>query len=211
MTTLEIKNLDFAKTSTQAGLLPAIIQDAETKAVLMLGYMNVDAVNQTVTHKKVVFWSRTRAKLWEKGETSGNWLEVVSMNTDCDGDTILIQAKPHGPTCHTGAYSCFGDATVDITFLQKLYALIQQRQRERPADSYTTALFEQGLPQMLAKVAEEAAEVRHAAQAETRQRLTEESADLLYHLLVLLVEKKVTLNAIAGELHARNQKPRSNA
>ena len=203
MTTLDIKKLDFAKMD---GLLPAIIQDAETKAVLMLGYMNADAVSQTATHKKVVFWSRTRAKLWEKGETSGNWLEVVSISADCDGDTLLVQAKPYGPTCHTGEYSCFGGEKVDITFLQKLYALIEKRERERPANSYTTTLFEQGLTQILAKVAEEAGEVQHAAQSETRQRLIEESADLLYHLLVLLVEKKVTLNAIADELQARNQK-----
>ena len=204
----DIKQLDFQKLG---GVIPAIIQDAETKAVLMLGFMNEEALQKTIESKRVTFWSRTKQRLWEKGETSGNTLELVSISTDCDNDTLLLTVKPQGPTCHTGKYSCFDIEREEVRhqegleFLQELYDLIKARKKGLPKNSYTASLFKQGLTKILEKVEEEAGEVIVAAQKETRQRLVEESADLLYHLLVLLVQKKISLADILNELKRRRK------
>lgn len=193
------------------GLIPAVVQDRRTKAILMVGFMNSAALERTLATQKVTFWSRTRGKLWEKGETSGNGLKAVSMSADCDGDVVLIQAQPSGPTCHTGDYSCFdGDAADDASelsagWLRDLYELIARRKAEAPAGSYTAGLFKAGLPRILSKVREEADEAIRAAESETRRRLTEEAADLIFHLLVALVEKGVALDEVVGELRARNR------
>jgi len=200
---LNIQQLDFDKLG---GIIPAIIQDAETKAVLMLGFMDKEALNKTIKSKKVTFWSRTKKRLWEKGEISGNTLEVISIAADCDNDILLVLAKPKGPTCHTGAYSCFGTKKQGgLEFLQELYDLLVARKKDLPKNSYTTSLFNQGLVKILEKVEEESGEVLQAARKETRTRLIEESSDLLYHLFVLLVQKNISLNDITQELQRRKK------
>ncbi|MDA2921827.1 bifunctional phosphoribosyl-AMP cyclohydrolase/phosphoribosyl-ATP diphosphatase HisIE [Patescibacteria group bacterium AH-259-L07] len=203
MKKLDIEQLDFEKLD---GIIPAIVQDAETKAVLMLGFMDKEALNKTIKNKKVTFWSRTKQKLWEKGETSGNTLEVLSIITDCDNDTLLILAKPQGPTCHTGTYSCFEiEKQGGLEFLQQLYDLIVDRKKDLPKNSYTASLFNQGLKKILEKVEEESGEVVQAAKKESKTRLIEESCDLLYHLFILLVQKKISLNDIIQELKHRKK------
>ena len=203
MNKLNIGQLDFDKLG---GIIPAIIQDAETKTVLMLGFMDKEALNKTIKNKKVTFWSRTKKRLWEKGESSGNTLEIISIATDCDNDTLLILVRPQGPTCHTGEYSCFGiEKQGGLEFLQELYDLIATRKKELPKNSYTTSLFSLGLQKILEKVEEESGEVLQAAKKESRTRLVEESADLLYHLFVLLVQKKIFLNDIIQELQRRKK------
>jgi phosphoribosyl-ATP pyrophosphohydrolase/phosphoribosyl-AMP cyclohydrolase len=172
-------NVDFSK-----GLVPAVIQHADTGAVLMLGYMNEEAFRETLARKRVVFFSRSRQTLWEKGETSGNTLDFVSARVDCDQDTILIAARPRGPVCHTGTVTCFGNEPA--TFLGQLEAVIEQRISERPEGSYTARLFAQGPKRIAQKVGEEGLEVALAAAAETDDKVVSESADLLFHLLVLL-------------------------
>jgi phosphoribosyl-ATP pyrophosphohydrolase/phosphoribosyl-AMP cyclohydrolase len=203
MNKLNIEKLDFEKSG---GVIPAIVQDNATKDVLMLGFMDKNALERTIQSKKVTFWSRTQSRLWEKGETSGNTLEVISMATDCDNDTLLILAKPKGPTCHTGSYSCFGIGKPSgLEFLHELYDLIVSRKKELPINSYTASLFNEGLGKILEKIEEESGEVLQAAKNETRTRLIEESADLLYHWFVLLVKKNISLNDIIQELQRRNQ------
>lgn len=198
-----IKQLNFKKMD---GIIPAIIQDVKTMDVLMLGFMNEEALEKTIRDKRVIFWSREKKRLWEKGEISGNALEVFSITADCDKDTLLILAKPKGPTCHTGAYSCFGvKKQGGIEFLQELYDLIVARKKELPKNSYTTFLFKQGLEKILEKVEEEAKEVIFAAKKESRNRLIEESADLLYHLFVLFIKKKISLNELVKELKSRRK------
>lgn len=198
-----VKQLNFAKLD---GIIPAVVQDVETKAVLMLGFMNEKALSKTITSKKVTFWSRTKKRLWEKGEISGNTLKLISISADCDNDTLLILAKPQWPTCHTGAYSCFGiENKNEFEFLQELYDLIVTRKKELPKKSYTTSLFNEGLVKILEKVEEESGEVLQAAKKETRKRLVEESSDLLYHLFVLLVQKNISLNDIIQELKRRKK------
>jgi len=193
--------LDFKK---QAGLIPAIVQDSSTLQVLMLGFMNKEAYEKTLQSKKVTFWSRTKKRLWQKGETSGNFLEVIDIKTDCDNDSLLILAKPEGPTCHTGQYSCFGEKESSITFINELLDLIKDRKKKRPEKSYTTTLFNKGLDEIVKKVGEESIEVIIAAKSETKKRLIEESGDLLYHLLVLLAEKEVDLQEVIEELKKRS-------
>jgi phosphoribosyl-ATP pyrophosphohydrolase/phosphoribosyl-AMP cyclohydrolase len=203
MKKLNVKQLNFAKLG---GLIPAIVQDIETKVVLMLGFMNEAALNKTIKSKRVTFWSRTKKRLWEKGKISGNTLEVISVFGDCDNDTLLILAKPKGPTCHTGAYSCFGiENKSGLEFFEKLYNLIVARKKELPKKSYTTSLFNGGLAKILEKFEEESVEVLQAAKKETRKRLIEEISDLLYHLLVLLAQKNITLNEIIQELRGRKK------
>ena len=189
------------------GIISVIIQDAKTKDVLMLGFMNKEALKRTIRQKRVVFWSRTKKTLWEKGETSGNKLEVVSIRTDCDRDTLLIFVKPRGPVCHTGKYSCFGveQKSSQLEFLQQLYDLLVKRKKELPKNSYTAFLFKQGLAKILEKVEEESREMIFTAKKESRARLIEESADLLYHLLVLLVEKKISFDELVKELKRRRK------
>lgn len=197
-----VKHLNFTKLG---GFIPAVVQDIETKSVLMLGFMNKEALRKTIESKKVTFWSRTRKRIWEKGEISGNTLKWVSIVPDCDNDTLLILAKPQGPTCHTKAYSCFGSKEQNdgIEFLNRLYDLIAERKKELPRNSYTSYLFNEGIVKILDKVEEEASEVLRAAKKETKQRLIEESSDLLYHLFVLLVQKRISINEIILELQNR--------
>lgn len=188
------------------GLVPAIIQDSSTMQVLMLGFMNEEAYKKTVKTGLVTFWSRSRKKLWQKGEGSGNCLEVISIKKDCDNDTLLILAKPNGPTCHKGRYSCFGREERNIYFLEELFNLIKDRKEKRPKKSYTASLFSKGLNEILKKVGEESIETIIAAKSETKRRLIEESSDLLYHLLVLLAEKEINLDEVVLELIQRYKK-----
>jgi len=192
----------------ERGLIPAVVQDAATREVLTLAYMNRESLARTLETKQTWFWSRSRNELWHKGETSGNTQEVVSLALDCDADAIVVLVKPAGPACHTGAVSCFDTGTPPQSLgslLDQLYALIQSRERERPAGSYTTYLFEEGLDKILKKVGEESAETIIAAKNDDDARLTAESADLLYHLVVLLVARGVSLTDIAHELAQRRK------
>jgi phosphoribosyl-ATP pyrophosphohydrolase/phosphoribosyl-AMP cyclohydrolase len=196
--------LNFSKLN---GLIPAVIQDADSKAVLMVGFMNEEALKKTITDKKVTFWSRTKKRLWQKGEESGNYLNVESISSDCDNDSLLIMAKPVGPTCHTGESSCFeGVKKENLGFLKILFDLIKDRKEKMPESSYTTQLFSEGLGKILAKVEEESDEVINAAKNETKQRLSEESGDLLYHLFVLLVEKGIDIEDLIKVLIKRHNK-----
>jgi phosphoribosyl-AMP cyclohydrolase / phosphoribosyl-ATP pyrophosphohydrolase len=176
--------IDFEKMN---GLAPAIVQDPATGKVLMLGFMNKEAYQKTMETGKVTFFSRTRNALWTKGETSGNFLELVDISVDCDADTLLVKANPTGPVCHTGSDTCFNEVNRSgLAFLQQLDALIAERKTNMPDDSYTTSLFKKGLKKISQKVGEEATEVVIDAMARDKDRLLEESADLIYHLLVLL-------------------------
>lgn len=187
------------------GLVPAIIQDARTDKVLMLGFMNQAAFDKTLQTNRVTFYSRSKKRLWTKGETSGNYLEVVEIKTDCDNDTLLIKAKPGGPACHTGKYSCFGEAKSDqLNFLSTLYKLIQDRKIRLPEESYTADLFKQGLTKINAKIIEEAGEITRAAKSEGRERTIEEISDFIYHLEVLMVEQEIRWKDIMRCLAARN-------
>jgi phosphoribosyl-ATP pyrophosphohydrolase/phosphoribosyl-AMP cyclohydrolase len=190
------------------GLVPAIVQDARTREVLTLAYMNRESLARTLETRQTWFWSRSRNELWHKGETSGNTQEVVSLALDCDRDAIIVLVKPAGPACHTGAVSCFDTGTQQPALgplLDELYGLIESRERERPAGSYTTYLFAEGLDKILKKVGEESAETIIAAKNEDGARLTAETADLVYHLLVLLVARGVSLTDIAAELGRRRK------
>ena len=175
----------------QGGLLPAIVQDAATLRVLMLGYMNREALAATLASGRVTFFSRSKGRLWTKGESSGHVLELVGLETDCDADTLLLQARPQGPTCHLQRASCFPAAPGDG--LAELDALIQTRERERPAGSYTTRLFEDGVRRIAQKVGEEGVETALAAVAQDEDALLGEAADLLYHLAVLLRARGLSL------------------
>ncbi len=187
-------------------LLPAIVQDVATRQVLMLGYMNDEALQQTIQTKKVTFFSRSKNRIWVKGETSGNFLDFVEVKFDCDKDALLILAKPNGPTCHEGTQSCFAnDAQLGIGFLQKLWQTIDERYQKRPEGSYTTKLFEKGTDRIAQKVGEEAVETVIAAKNEAVQPLLEEASDLLYHLLVLLRAKSVGLDQVLSVLASRHK------
>ncbi|KRA20316.1 bifunctional phosphoribosyl-AMP cyclohydrolase/phosphoribosyl-ATP diphosphatase HisIE [Lysobacter sp. Root604] len=189
----------------QDGLLPAIVQDAATLRVLMLGYMNRAALAQTLANGHVTFYSRSRQRLWTKGETSGNVLHLLAIETDCDGDTLLVQARPQGPTCHLGRDSCFEHAPDD--FLAELDRLVARRERERPAGSYTTRLFEQGRRSIAQKVGEEGVETALAGVVEDDAALCGEAADLLYHLLVLLRARGLSLDDAVAVLKSRHGQP----
>ena len=199
---VEIQDLNWDKVN---GLIPTIVQGVRSGRVLMLGFMNPEALEKTLETGLVTFWSRSRQKLWTKGETSGNSLKVEEIRPDCDGDSLLTLVEPQGPTCHRGTVSCFGQdhELVALEFLDFLEGLIVDRKRLKPQDSYTTELFEKGLPQIAKKVGEEAAEVIVSAFQE-RQRTVEESADLLYHLLVLLAEREVSMVEVVEELKRRH-------
>lgn len=195
--------LDFEKMN---GLIPSIIQDADTQKVLMLGFMNEEAYKKTVETKKVTFYSRTRKSLWTKGETSGNFLHVVSIKVDCDNDTLLIEVHPDGPVCHTGADTCWNEKNEqDILFLKELQDFISKRHEEMPEDSYTTSLFQSGINKMAQKVGEEAVETIIEATNGTKERLIYESSDLLYHLIVLLTSKGLRIEDLAKELKERHK------
>ncbi len=209
-----LATLDFAK---GGGLLPAVVQHAEDGGVLMVGWMDLDAARETLRRGRVVFWSRSKGRLWEKGETSGNSLVVRSVTADCDRDTLLVQAMPDGPTCHTGAATCFGDGGGTATpgaFLSALETLIAARLREAPEGSYTARLASQGVKRIAQKVGEEGVETALAATGGGRDELVSESADLLYHLLVLLRVKDIPLAEVERELarrHASRQSANSGA
>ena len=191
--------LDWGKVD---GLMPAIVQDAATLRVLMLGYMDRDALQKTCDSGKVTFFSRTRKRVWTKGETSGNALELVDIRVDCDGDTLLVTARPHGPTCHTGSTSCFEAAPGN--FLGALDALIKQREHDRPLNSYTTRLFEKGARHIAQKVGEEGVETALAGVVQRDEELLGESADLLFHLIVLLRSRGLSLDNAVAVLEARH-------
>ncbi|MBQ7572047.1 MAG: bifunctional phosphoribosyl-AMP cyclohydrolase/phosphoribosyl-ATP diphosphatase HisIE [Bacteroidaceae bacterium] len=195
--------IDFEK---MGGLVPAIIQDARTRRVLMLGFMNREAYDKTVETGHVTFWSRSRNCLWTKGETSGNFLNVVDILNDCDQDTLLIKARPDGPTCHTGADTCWNEKNTEDTllFLSELSDFIEKRRREMPEGSYTTKLFSQGINKMAQKVGEEALETVIEATNGTNEQLIYEASDLLYHLIVMLASKGLRIEQIAEELHRRH-------
>ncbi len=201
----DVQEVDFAK---DEGLLPAIVQDALTGAVLMLGYMNRDALRATLERGRVVFFSRSKQRLWEKGETSGNFLELAAVRTDCDRDALLVTARPHGPTCHLGTTTCFGDGTTTragrLAFLAVLEDVIEERIVERPEGSYTASLYAQGPKRIAQKVGEEGLEVALAAAAESDEKVVAESADLLFHLLVLLKSRGVSLERVVAELESRH-------
>ena len=204
--TIDIESLDWKKSG---GMLPAIIQDAASEAVLMLGYMNREALEQTLQRGRVVFFSRTRDRLWEKGETSGNTLELVSVVTDCDSDALLVRVRPHGPTCHRNTPSCFGDGALPradgLGFLAQLETVIASRIAQSPEGSYTAKLYGQGLKRMAQKVGEEGVEVALAALSGDNRELVSESADLLFHLALLLRARDLSLDAAGAELAARHR------
>jgi len=195
--------IDFEK---PGGLGPAIIQDATTKNVLMLGYMNKEAYEKTVETKTVTFFSRSRNCLWTKGETSGNRLNVVSMAADCDNDTLLVKVNPEGPTCHKGTDTCWGEANTPgpLAFLTELQDFIEKRHMEMPEGSYTTSLFKDGVNRMAQKVGEEALEMVIEAVNGTPERMIYEGADMLYHLTVLLTHKGMRIEDLVRELQQRH-------
>ncbi|PYS51232.1 MAG: bifunctional phosphoribosyl-AMP cyclohydrolase/phosphoribosyl-ATP pyrophosphatase [Acidobacteria bacterium] len=220
---LRIEDLKF----DERGLVPAIVQDARSREVLTLAYMNEESLRRTLLEGETWFWSRSRARLWHKGETSGNTQRVVEILADCDADALNILVEPKGAACHTGARSCFhnqlqnevhaktedeersvGSRPAIGPVLESLYTIIESRRLERPAGSYTTYLFDQGLDKILKKIGEEASETIIAAKNEASDSLVAEVSDLAYHLIVLLVERGVRLEEIAVELEARRQEKR---
>ena len=195
---------DFNLSKTGDGLLPVIVQDAVTLKVLMLGYMNREAYEKTLAEGRVTFYSRTRRCLWTKGETSGHFLLVEEMYEDCDADTLLIKAKPIGPTCHRGTTACF-DTPENEGFIRTLQQVIQQRHRDMPEGSYTTRLFIKGVKKIAQKVGEEAVESVVEAVDGNRDRFVYEASDLMYHLLVLMEQMGVTLADMENELALRHK------
>jgi len=196
--------IDFVK---GGGLVPAVIQDACTSKVLMLGYMNKEAYDKTVETGLVTFYSRSRQCLWTKGETSGNYLHVEDIKVDCDHDTLLVKVRPDGPVCHTGADTCWGEKneTNPLLFLSELSDFIETRYKEMPEGSYTTSLFKDGLNRMAQKVGEEALELVIEATNGLDERLIYEGSDMLYHLIVLLTSKNLRIEDMACELMARHK------
>lgn len=195
---------DFDLNKTGDGLLPAIIQDARSLKVLMMGYMNEEAFEKTLQTAKVTFWSRTRKQLWTKGETSGNFLTVKEIYTDCDRDTILIKAIPDGPTCHRGTLSCF-DTPDEEGFVRILSDLIRKRHEQMPEGSYTTKLFIKGVKQIAKKVGEETTESIIEAVDGNRERFIYEASDVIYHYLVLLEQMGVKIEDLEKELSLRHR------
>lgn len=196
-------NIDFEKMN---GLVPAIIQDNTTRNVLMLGYMNREAYEKTLATGKVTFWSRSRNCLWTKGETSGNFLNLVDIKVDCDNDTLLVRVNPSGPACHLGTDTCWGETNDanPLLFLTELQDFINKRHEEMPEGSYTTSLFKDGLNRMAQKVGEEALETVIEATNGTNDRLIYEASDMFYHLIVLLTSKGLRIEDIAKELKERH-------
>ena len=203
-----LDGLDFGKGN---GLLPAVVQHADTGAVLMLGYMNREALEATLARQRVVFFSRSKGRLWEKGESSGHGLQLAQIGVDCDRDSLLILARPEGATCHLGARSCFGDDLLAernaFSILTDLERVIGQRMIERPAGSYTASLFDSGIKRIAQKVGEEGLEVALAAVGGREREVIAESADLIYHLLVLLRARGLSLEQVMAELRARHAAP----
>ena len=203
MINISVESIDFKKMD---GLVPAIIQDSKSQKVLMLGFMNEEAYKKTVETGKVTFFSRTRNTLWTKGETSGNFLNLVDIKLDCDKDTLLIQVNPVGPVCHTGADTCWNEKNEvnPLLFLTYLQDFIEKRHEEMPEGSYTTSLFKDGINRMAQKVGEEALEAVIEATNGTNERLVYEGSDFLYHLIVLLTAKGLRIEDLAKELQVRH-------
>ncbi len=200
-----VMNVDFKKSPD--GLVPAVIQDNDTNKVLMLGYMNEEALKKTQKEGRVTFFSRSKQRLWTKGETSGNFLNVVTISSDCDDDTLLIKVNPIGPVCHTGSDTCWDETNKkdDILFLKHLQDFIDKRRKEMPEGSYTTSLFNDGIRKITQKVGEEAVETVIGAMAEDDENFIYEGADLLYHLIVLLTYKGYRIEDLAKELAKRHK------
>jgi len=196
------ENLNFEKMN---GLIPAVIVDEVTNQTLMLGYMNEEAYDKTIATGRVTFYSRTKNRLWTKGETSGDYLIVKNIIADCDKDTLLIYANPLGNTCHTGNYSCFGIEKNSINFFNLLFDLIKDRKEKMPENSYTTKLFLRGENRIIQKVGEEAIETVIAAKNNDKDEIINEVSDLIYHLFVMLVQKEIGINEIAGKLIERHK------
>ncbi|MDU6538130.1 bifunctional phosphoribosyl-AMP cyclohydrolase/phosphoribosyl-ATP diphosphatase HisIE [Mixta calida] len=202
LTEQQLSQLDWEKTD---GMMPTIVQHSVSGEVLMHGYMNQEALTKTLNEGKVTFWSRTKARLWTKGETSGHFLNVVSITPDCDNDTLLVLAQPIGPTCHLGTSSCFSPAAPDWTFLWQLEQLLAARKQADPDSSYTAKLYASGTKRIAQKVGEEGVETALAATVNDRHELTNEASDLLYHLMVLLQDQNLDLSVIINNLRARHK------
>jgi phosphoribosyl-ATP pyrophosphohydrolase/phosphoribosyl-AMP cyclohydrolase len=202
LTEQQLAQLDWAKTD---GMMPAIVQHAVSGEVLMHGYMNQEALTKTLETGKVTFWSRTKQRLWTKGETSAHFLNVVSITPDCDNDTLLLLVNPVGPTCHRGTSSCFSPAAADWTFLYQLEQLLAERKHADPASSYTASLYASGTKRIAQKVGEEGVETALAATVNDRDELTNEASDLVYHLLVLLQDQDLNLSAVIENLRQRHK------
>ena len=199
---IDIEKVDFDKLN---GIVPAIIVDNSTNQVLMLGFMNAEAITKTIEEKKVVFFSRTKNRLWMKGETSNNYLSLVSIKVDCDNDTLLVHANPEGPTCHKGSYSCFEGITEKNTlFLDYLYQLVKKRKEDLPENSYTTKLFKEGSNRIIQKFGEESVETIIAAKNQDKDELINETSDLIFHLMVMLADQDVELDQIVSNLMKRH-------
>lgn len=202
LTEEQLSRLDWVKTD---GMMPAIVQHAVSGEVLMHGYMNQEALAKTLETGKVTFWSRTKQRLWTKGETSEHFLNVVSITQDCDHDTLLLLVNPVGPTCHLGTSSCFSPAASDWTFLYQLEQLLAERKHADPKSSYTASLYASGTKRIAQKVGEEGVEVALAATVNDRHELTNEASDLVYHLLVLLQDQDLNLSAVIENLRQRHK------
>ncbi|GGW94690.1 bifunctional phosphoribosyl-AMP cyclohydrolase/phosphoribosyl-ATP diphosphatase HisIE [Alteromonas halophila] len=203
--TITVNSISTLAWDKMDGLLPAIVQDATTGKVLMQGYMDKSALSKTLEEGKVTFYSRSKARLWTKGETSGNTLDLVSAAADCDNDSLLILARPNGPTCHTGSESCwFEDNTSDFTFLADLERLLAARKDADPASSYTASLYGKGIKRIAQKVGEEGVETALAATVQDTEELKNEAADLLYHLTVLLQASDCSLSDVIAVLKGRH-------
>ncbi|MEP7323033.1 MAG: bifunctional phosphoribosyl-AMP cyclohydrolase/phosphoribosyl-ATP diphosphatase HisIE [Saprospiraceae bacterium] len=199
-------NLSNLKFDADSGLIPVIIQDDATNKVLMLGYMNQEALSQTQSTKQVTFYSRSKQRLWTKGETSGHFLSLISIATDCDNDTLLIKVIPHGPTCHEGYDTCFQEENKQVDFMKELEGLIIDRKNNPRPGSYTTSLFESGVQKIAQKVGEEAVETILEAQSDNTNALVYEASDMIYHLLVLLQAKDSSWQDVLDELIKKHQK-----
>ncbi|MFH0735895.1 MAG: bifunctional phosphoribosyl-AMP cyclohydrolase/phosphoribosyl-ATP diphosphatase HisIE [bacterium] len=199
---IDIDILDFDKLD---GLIPAIIVDNNTNQILMLGFMNKEALSISLETKKVTFYSRTRQSLWVKGETSGNYLNMINVVSDCDNDTLIVYVNPVGVTCHTGEYSCFNLPKSNLYFLEKLFDLIKERKLLLPENSYTTKLFKQGENRIIQKVGEEAIETVIAAKNNDKEEIINEVSDLFFHLFVMLADKGIELNDITENLLKRHK------
>ena len=203
---IDVSKVDFGKSD---GLVPAIVQDADSGAVLMLGYMNREALDQTLKRQRAVFYSRSKQRLWEKGETTGHTLDVVDIALDCDADTLLISARPRGPACHNGTLTCFGNEprskAESLAFLAKLEGVIERRATDKPEASYTARLLEKGVARIAQKVGEEGVELALAGVGEANVKVVEESADLVFHLLVLLRARGIAFSDVVRTLESRHR------
>jgi phosphoribosyl-ATP pyrophosphohydrolase/phosphoribosyl-AMP cyclohydrolase len=198
---IDVSKVNFNKLN---GLVPAIILDVKTNKILMLGFMNEESLRKTIEIGKATFFSRSRKTLWTKGETSGNFLLVKEIMSDCDNDSLLIYADPLGPTCHSGNYSCFSLDRVNLNFLGKLNDVIKERNKDLPDGSYTAKLFKEGSDRIIQKVGEEAVEVMIAAKNRNRKEIIYESADLIFHLMIMLEDNDIELPDVVAELEARH-------